>query len=40
MEQKIKNELLAYAAIDITKQALKVVLLMALAATIGYVLCF
>jgi len=40
VEQKIKNELLAYAAIDITKQALKVVLLMAIAATIGYMLCF
>ena len=40
MEQKIKNELLAYAAIDITKQALKVVLLMTAAATIGYMLCF
>ena len=36
----MKNELLAYAAIDIAKQALKVVLLMTGAATIGYVLCF
>jgi len=36
----MKNELLAYAAIDIIKQALKVVLLMTGAATIGYVLCF
>ena len=40
MKQKMKNELLAYTAIDITKQAFKVVLLMSAAATIGYMLCF
>ena len=40
MKQKIKNELLAYAVVDIVKQAFKIILLMSGAASIGYMLCF
>ena len=36
MKQKIKNELLAYAVIDIVKKAFKVILLMSAGAAIGY----
>jgi len=36
MKQKIKNELLAYAVIDIVKKAFKVILLMTAGVVIGY----